>query len=211
MSQIDDGVIKFDQSDFERGNGLSSLEFEELESWRKRLYELRLIGEYLPEKIGYGNISEKKDYQDIRSTHRPQFLISGTQTGGLSELGPNQYTRVVDFEIDKNKVSIHGPIMASSESLTHAALYLVSDSVKCVFHIHDQVIWSGILQNEGPATPASIPYGTTQMAQYVQKMFPSQSHGYFAMAGHQDGVIAFAPDLETAGSMIIDLFNKYHD
>jgi hypothetical protein len=100
--------------------------------------------------------------------------------------------------------------MASSESLTHAALYLISDSVKCVLHIHDHLIWNGILEDVGPTTPANIPYGTTKMAQFVQKMFPNQSQGFFAMAGHQDGVIAFASDLETAGKMIIDLFNKYH-
>lgn len=210
MSEIDDGVIKFDQSDYTQSQGLESLEFNKLESWRKKLYQLDLIGEYLPEKIGYGNLSQRADYKNLRQTDNPQFIISGTQTGCFAELGPTHYTRVVDFNIKQNKVCVHGPIMASSESLTHAALYLISEDVKCVFHIHDQVIWQGMLEEAAPTTPADIPYGTIEMAESVQKMFPNQAHGYFAMAGHDEGVIAFASELEKAGSLILDLYKKYH-
>lgn len=210
MSEIDDGIIKFDQSDYTQTPGLATLEFQELENWRKKLYHLKLIGEYLPEKIGYGNLSLKRDYQKWRQVERPQFVISGTQTGHLPSLGPDHYTRVVDFDIRLNKVSVQGPMMASSESLTHAALYLVSDQINCVFHIHDQKIWRGMLKDSAPATPNDIPYGTIEMADYVQKMFPNQPDGHFAMAGHQDGVVAFASQLDKAGELIMELYRKYY-
>lgn len=210
MSEIDDGVIKFDQSDYTQTSGLELNEFRELESWRKKLYERKLIGEYRPENIGYGNLSQKANYQNLRQTTKPQFIISGTQTGRFHELGPNHYTRVIDFNIKQNKVSVHGPIMASSESLTHAALYLVSNEVRCVFHIHDKTIWKRMLDDGSPASPSDVPYGTIEMADCVQKMFPNQSHGYFAMAGHDDGIIAFASDLDKAGSLILELYKKYH-
>lgn len=210
MSEIDDGVIKFDQTDYVHSQGLNRKEFEQLESWRKKLYQLELIGEYQPEKIGYGNLSQRANYQHLRQTKKPQFMISGTQTGCLRELGPTHYTRVIDFDIQKNKVSVHGPIMASSESLTHAALYLISEHVKCVFHIHDKIIWRGMLEDKAPTTPQEIPYGTIEMAKCVQSMFPNQDHGYFAMAGHDEGVIAFASDLDKAGALILDLYKKYH-
>lgn len=209
MSEVDDGVIKFDQSDYTPSSDIDTSEFQELELWRKKLYQLNLIGEYLPEKIGFGNLSQKSDYQHLRQTKRPQFLISGTQTGRLSELDSSHYTRVIDFDIQRNKVSVNGPIMASSESLTHAALYLASSSVNCIFHIHDRAIWEGILEDKGPATPAELSYGTPEMAKYVQDIFGHQDHGYFAMAGHDDGVIAFASSLDKAGSYILNLYTQY--
>lgn len=210
MSEIDDGIIKFDQTDYILSPPLEADEYKDLEAWREKLFKLKLIGEYLPEKIGYGNLSQRANYQSLRKSSGPQFIISGTQTGGLPRLGPRHYTRVIDFNIKLNKVSIRGPVMASSESLTHAALYLVSTEVGCVFHIHDKKIWSGMLGDKKPATPKDTPYGTIEMAKCVQKMFPDKNHGTFAMAGHEDGVIAFAPNLDKAGDLILELHDVYH-
>ena len=58
--------------------------------------------------------------------------------------------------------------------------------------------------------PKDTPYGTIEMAKCVQKMFPDKNHGTFAMAGHEDGVIAFAPNLDKAGDLILELHDVYH-
>ena len=60
MKVIDDGVIKYDRSNFSHSGPLEIVEYFNLESWRMRLYDLNLIGEYKDEKIGFGNISEVK-------------------------------------------------------------------------------------------------------------------------------------------------------
>ena len=80
MCPVDDGVIKYDRSQFEKSDALKPDEFSNLEKWRDTLYKLKLIGEYLPEKIGYGNLSERKDYQSHHKTTKPQFLITGKES-----------------------------------------------------------------------------------------------------------------------------------
>ena len=83
--------------------------------WRQKLFALGLIGSY-EDDIGFGNIS-------IRVRNSSQFIISGTQTGHIPFLKNYHYTLVTSFNIEKNSLTCQGPIKASSESLTHAAIY----------------------------------------------------------------------------------------
>lgn len=207
---IDDGVIKYDHSDFSLTPALGIEEYEALEYWRSKLFQLKLIGEYPKEKVGYGNLSWRKNYRHLRPIERPQFVISGTQTGALAHLSGEHYARVIDYHLEENKISTSGPIQASSEALTHASLYEISKRIQAVFHIHDTVIWEGMLRDQMPATPKDIPYGTVEMANYVKTLFPSTHEGLFVMAGHQDGVIAFADSLDRAGELIVEVYKKYH-
>lgn len=209
MSEIDDGIIKFDQSDFVTTQALELHEYRELESWRKKLYQYELIGEYLPSHIGYGNISQRRNYSSFHSGARVQFVISGTQTGGRPDLDGNTYTRVVSHNLKENKIAVRGPIQASSESLTHAAIYEIDEKIQAVFHIHDRVIWEGMLKDNSPKTAKETPYGTVEMAKEVQNLFPKQNHGLFAMAGHEEGVVAFAESLDEAGEMILNAYHHY--
>lgn len=209
-SLIDDGVIKYDQSDFTRTDPLGLSEYKELEHWRSKLYELKLIGEYPREKVGYGNLSCRKNYSHLRKNSLPQFLISGTQTGALAELNGQHYSKVIAYDLILNRVSTSGPIQASSEALTHASIYEINPKIEAIFHIHDTQIWEAMLRDQWPATPKDIPYGTVEMANFVKTLFPNQDQGVFVMAGHQDGVIAFAPTLIEAGELILQVFEKYH-
>ena len=81
MKVIDDGVIKYDRSNFSQCPALLKDEYAQLEYWRKKLYQANLIGEYPEVHIGFGNISVRKDYSQHKLSHFPQFLITGTQTG----------------------------------------------------------------------------------------------------------------------------------
>lgn len=53
MKVIDDGVIKYDRSNFSLSGPLDALEYEELEYWRNKLFKIGLICEYPAEKIGF--------------------------------------------------------------------------------------------------------------------------------------------------------------
>ena len=209
MCPIDDGVIKYDRSHFEKTKALPSEEFQELEKWRSTLFQLRLIGEYLPEKIGYGNLSEKKDYSHLYETPLSQFIISGTQTGGLANLDGNSYVRVLDFNFDTLLIKAQGPLEASSEALTHAAIYDSSPSIQAVFHIHSNSIWKGMIEENYPATPKEVPYGTKEMALTVKDIIAGQSNGLLVMKGHEDGVIAFGECLSDAGKKILEVYDKF--
>jgi len=58
---------------------------------------------------------------DINSNN--PFLISGTQIAHIKMLNGHHYTCVTDFSLKHNTLKVSGPIMASSESLTHSVIY----------------------------------------------------------------------------------------
>ena len=62
MKNIDDGVIKYDHSDFTLTNPLELSEYKEIEKLRSVLFQIKLIGCYEQNSVGYGNISCKKNY-----------------------------------------------------------------------------------------------------------------------------------------------------
>ena len=209
MKVIDDGVIKYDRSNFSQCGPFDPSEYSALESWRKKLYALNLIGEYPVEKVGFGNISELKDYSALFVSQVPQFLITGTQTGKYADLDGRHYTRVLDYNIDQLKIKMMGPIEASSEALTHAAIYAHNKNIKAIFHIHSKAIWAGMIQDKSDFTCSSIPYGTVEMARATEKCIHQKDLGAFCMHGHEDGVVAYGRSLEEAGELILQLYSKY--
>jgi len=210
---IDEGVIKFNDRDYQVTPALSEHDIQEINPVRERLYQLKLIGQYLEFDVGYGNISQRQDFQSLCPTEKPQFIISGSQTGHLAMLNGEHYTRVVDFDINQNKISAMGPRThisgASSESLTHAAIYQCNPAIKAVIHIHSNVIWQGMLNDQLTHTPSDVPYGTPLMAQAVKEAVKDNTRGYLAMAGHEDGVITYGDNFESAMEICMALYEKY--
>ncbi len=209
MKVIDDGVIKYDRSNFSQCGGLNTAEYADLEYWRKKLYHLNLIGEYPEAQVGFGNMSVVKDYSEFYQSAHPQFVITGTQTGKYAELDGSQYTRVLDYNIDQLKIKMMGTVEASSEALTHAAIYDFNPEIKSVFHIHSQEIWQKMIDDKSDFTAANIPYGTVEMAHATQKCISGKNAGVFCMHGHEDGVVIYGRSMEEAGKLTIDLYQKY--
>jgi L-ribulose-5-phosphate 4-epimerase len=166
--------------------------FEALNQCRNRLHELGLIG-ISREGIGYGNLS-------LRRPGTAGFHISGSATGGIAELGPAHYAEVVDFDFARNWVKCTGPIQASSESMTHAAIYGADREACAVIHIHDPMHWRKLL-GQVPTTSPSVAYGTPEMAGEIARLFREtevRQRRFIAMAGHEDGLIAFGPGITAA-------------
>lgn len=208
---IDDGVIKYDRSNFTQCEPLKYSEFAILETWRSQLFKLNLIGEYPIEQVGFGNMSEAINYKDLSDFHGTQFVITGTQTGKHSKLTGEHYTRVLSYDIAHQKIQVMGPVEASSEALTHAAIYEANSEIKAIFHIHSKEIWQGMITDHLPATHQDIPYGTLEMANAVKDLIASSSHGVICMKGHEDGVIAYAENAQKAGELILELYSTYVD
>lgn len=209
MKVIDDGVIKYDRTNFTYLNQIPENEYSEIEYWREKLYQLNLIGEEPISHIGFGNISEKHDLSHVRPSFTPQFIITGTQTGGHPKLDGKYYTRVLSFDIDQAKIEAMGPLEASSEALTHGAIYQGNPNIKGIIHIHHKAIWEGILKDENISTDKGISYGTTEMAKSALKLVQHHDEGYFAMDGHEDGVIAYGKNLTKAFELIYSLYLNY--
>lgn len=187
----DEGTIKF-HCNWHRGDPIPHDCYESINPWRQRLYGHGLIG-VTPDGIGYGNLSTRYGPDN-------QFVITGTATGGLEELGPHHYTRVRSYDLKKNSLSCSGPIRASSESLTHAALYQVDPAIIAVAHVHSAALWQRLLHH-APTTHANIPYGTPQMALEMKRLYRETGlpqTRLLVMAGHRDGVISFGQSLGEA-------------
>ena len=148
-------------------------------------------GRYSWYGIGYGNIS-------VRLNSWKEFYISGSKTGNLAKLDNSHFSKVLEVYIGENSLKCTGPIIASSESMTHAAVYKANKSIGAVIHIHSKPLWDKhkfIL----PTTAEEIPYGTPEMAEAVYDLVREMgSEGTLIMAGHEEGIISLGLNLEHA-------------
>ncbi len=186
---MDEGYIKYN-CHWEKATVHYNAQMEDINRCRSLLYQEGWIGMYA-NGIGYGNIS-------IRST--PHFMITGSATGGYATLTSDHFSTVTGYDLIKNEVSCYGPIKASSESLTHAAIYETDPEVNAVMHIHNKAMWQMLL-HKVPTTVAEVPYGTPDMAEEIKRLFRETNvaaQKIIAMAGHEEGIIAFGATLNEA-------------
>ncbi len=196
---IDEGYIKFN---CEWINQPLAVKVPlELKVWRDKMHELKQIGHYAEINIGYGNISVKIP---------DGMIISGTQTGDIFPIRNEHFTLVTHYDINKNSVVCKGPIKASSESMTHAAIYEADSSIKAIIHIHNKELWVKLM-DKVPTTRGEVPYGTPEMANEIFRLFKETSVSQdkiIVMAGHDEGVIVFGKDLDEAGETILKYLAK---
>jgi len=192
-----EGVIKFNL-DFRPGPAPTTEVIAEVNRWRQRLCELKMIGQD-PERyagFGFGNVSIRDD---------EGFWVTGTQTGGLEQLTAEHYVLVVGADIDANAVTAIGPLRPSSEALTHAVLYQLDAEIGSVLHIHSPLLWQNATFLDLPTTAARVPYGTPEMSQEVARLYRASSGSgarLIAMGGHEDGLVAFGKTPDEAGRAI---------
>ncbi len=195
-----EGVIKY-RLDYQPCAAQHYPEYDELNAWRSILFRLGLIGQDVQRYGGlaYGNISFRLD--DTR-----QFIITGSQTGGLGSLTNDHYSTFLSVGPSQNHIVATGAIKPSSEALTHAAVYAASHNVKAVVHVHSPMIWQHYQALALPAIDATIQYGTQAMAEAVLALFALNSLAekpIFVMLGHEDGIVAFGDTIADAGMVII--------
>ncbi len=196
---IDEGYIKYD-SDWTSGPAPDQESTSLLNTWRRPLFDAGLIGHYEDLGVGYGNLS-------IRCNSSEQFIISGTQTGHIADTDGQHYALVSCYDIDRNRVSSTGPVQASSESLTHAAIYELNDAINAVVHVHSRILWDA-LKDQLPTTATDVSYGTPEMAREFTRLYRDTSFragGVAIMAGHEEGIISIGHDLEEAATRMLAL------
>ncbi len=117
---MDDGYIKYSS---ERRNGVVAMSamLDELNEARTSLVDRNLIGVY-PNGVGFGNLSFR--------TNNNQFVVTASATGGIRTLGNEHYCLVEEFSADQNYVRSVGLLPASSEALTHGAIYAANPTVR---------------------------------------------------------------------------------
>ena len=198
---IDEGYIKY-QCNWIVSAPVNTDDIKELNQWREKLYKLGFLGEY-DNGIGFGNIS-------IRYSEPGQFIISGTQTGNLSYLSEQHYTRVINFDLEHNCLTCEGPIAASSESLTHATVYDANPTVNAIIHVHHLELWKKLM-DKIPTTSRDCRYGTPEMAKEILRLFEEDNllaKKILVMSGHEEGIISLGRNLEEAGNVLLRYYNE---
>lgn len=170
--------------------------FAELNACRQKLRRLGMIG-VDANSIGFGNLS-------IRDGTTNSFYITGSATGGIFELTLADCARVVAYDFARNWLRCEGPAIASSESLTHAAVYESEAKTGAVIHGHNLKLWTALL-GQAPTTSKAVEYGTPEMAYEVRRLFKTtdvKSGKIFVMAGHEGGVVTFGENFEEAFTVL---------
>lgn len=206
---IAEGVIKFscDHRDREADVASHGALACTLIAWRQIMAKLNLVGQD-PERYdgaGYGNLSGRIGPRGVGRGRR-SFLITGSQTSGLVEIGLESFSLVERYRPGDNRVASAGPIEPSSESMTHGAIYDLSPAIRFVFHAHAPVIWRRARQLRLPVTDPAIEYGTPEMATEVRRLYRESGlpeTRCLAMGGHADGVITFGRTAAGAGEAMM--------
>jgi L-ribulose-5-phosphate 4-epimerase len=193
---IDEGYIKFD-CEWVEGDAPAGAQIASLAHARDRLHALGLIGES-PDGVGFGNVSARLGDRE--------FVVTGTQTGGIASIGPQHLTVVREYDIARNWLRCVGPVKASSESLTHAAIYECSGEIRAVVHIHSLDAWNRLCGTI-PTTRPDVPYGTPEMAREIGRLYRESelpTVRVAAMAGHREGIIGFGRSIEEALEAVVN-------
>lgn len=197
-----EGFVKFNCHWNQSGPVISDEQYEIINTWREILYNMDLIGAY-ENGVAFGNISMR-----IGSSH--QFVITGSATGEIPELEPGHYVKVNSFNIDDNAVQCSGPLKASSESLTHAAIYSADPGVNAVVHVHNIELWNELIYKV-PTTNPGMDYGTIGLAKEILRIF-SEPEVYekriIIMAGDRAGILTFGQDMDEAVNVLMEYMKK---
>lgn len=198
-----EGVIKY-RLDFRAAPPLADGTLADLIAWQQIMHRLGLLGRDAARYGGlaYGNLSRRRG---------GGFVISASQCGDRAEPGGGDYSLVTGWDCAANRIVAEGPAAPSSESLTHAALYDADPAVVAIIHVHSAEIWQQRDQLGLASTDATVSYGTPAMADEVGRLYKTarfDGFGLLAMAGHQDGIVAFGRSLDEAGAAVVTLLAR---
>jgi ribulose-5-phosphate 4-epimerase/fuculose-1-phosphate aldolase len=198
---MSEGYTRFRCSWAEEPVQIPAALLEALGLWRKRLRDLGLIGA-LSDGVGFGNISARQGRG---------FLITGSATGALELLEPRHYALVEETRPADNWLACRGLCRASSESLSHGAVYAALPEAGAVIHVHSAAMWER-LADRLPATPSSAGYGTPEIAAAIARLAAAARElpAAIVMGGHRDGILAFGADLQGAGGLLLELLRRAH-
>ncbi len=194
---VDEGYVKY-VSHWTPGPATHVVAARDLDEWRRPLYRAGLIGQYDDIGIGYGNLSVRRGSGNL-------FLITGTQTGHLQTTDEQHYCLVTDCDIRNSIVRCSGPIQASSEAMTHGAIYALGDAIGAVVHVHSTELWKRYI-HKLPTTDPNVAYGTPYMANELDRLYRQsgfKENGVAVLAGHDEGLISFGTTLEHAATRIL--------
>ncbi len=146
-----------------------------------------LIGK-IDDSMGFGNISFKDSKTGL-------IFISASKTGIPCKYTKEHFCRIDEWNAEKNLVVSRGLMPASSETLSHLAVYEALDWVRCVVHIHSEYLWETMFDKELTSSQ-DIKYGTKEMYfEIVRLLSECSNQNILVMGGHKNGTIFWNTDI----------------
>ncbi len=192
-----EGVVKFNCYWKQSGPIITDEPYSIMNYWREVLVNMDLIGAY-ENGVGFGNMS-------MRDKKSGKFFITGSATGEIPVLEPGHYVYVEGYNFEDNAVMCAGPLKASSESLTHAAIYKADPDTNAIIHVHNMEQWES-LKNVVPTTKEEFEYGTAGLATDIFRLFKESDvieKRIIVMAGDNAGLITFGNDMDEAINVLM--------
>jgi len=194
---MEEGYIKYTCDWLKQDIAISVKTIQELNLYRSLLIKWGMIGK-IPEGPGFGNVSVRHNNYS--------FYITGTNTGHKPVLTQHEIALVTEVDSNKNYLSCIGLTQASSESMSHHAVYNTLPAIGAVIHIHHKKMWKYYL-HKIPTTPVFVLYGTPEMAHEItSNVLSHPQNKVIILGGHQDGLLSFGTDLKEAFLAIEKLF-----
>ncbi len=191
-----EGVIQY-SLDHRPGELPPDGDYDGLFHWFGRCRRRDLLGQDPSRYDGYA-------YGNISIRVADGFVISGTQTGGKAQLTRSDLALVEAFDSTANRLWATGPARPSSEAMTHGEVYQALAGVNAVIHVHSPILWHAAAALGLPTTSPQAGYGTPAMAREVSRLLAQHpAAGVLAMGGHEDGIIAYAADMDHAGELLL--------
>lgn len=170
---------------------------------RDALHARGLVGHDTKHDVGYGNVSVRDDDGAV--------FVTGTQTGHVDSFAPEHVVRILGYDLAANRVACEGPLRASSETLSHLALYEAAATIGGVVHVHDATGWTS-LRGRVPTTDADVAYGTPAMARALGALArEAPEGGVIVMGGHADGIIGYGSDPDDAAARLLHALETIAD
>lgn len=203
------GVIQFQLDHDDRAVDVPGVEdsFAKLTAWRRISRAIGLIGQAPERYDGYawGNLSVRVG-PATAGRGRRAFLITGSQTSGLSDFGMGDCALVERWDTSANRVTSRGRSQPSSEALSHAAVYDSAPHIRAVVHAHSPMLWQAARSLRLPITDRSAANGTPTMARAIEQCWRDglfAERRVLAMGGHEDGILACGRTVEEAGLALL--------
>lgn len=192
-----EGVVKFNCYWKQSGPIITDEPYSIMNYWREVLVNMDLIGAY-ENGVGFGNMS-------MRDKVSGKFFITGSATGEIPVLEPGHYVYVEGYNFEDNAVMCSGSLKASSESLTHAAIYKADPDTNAIIHVHNMEQWES-LKDVVPTTKEEFEYGTAGLATDIFRLFKESDvieKRIIVMAGDSAGLITFGNDMDEAINVLM--------
>jgi ribulose-5-phosphate 4-epimerase/fuculose-1-phosphate aldolase len=125
-------------------------------------------------------------------------------------LSNKDYSFVSSWDIDNNSLKCSGGTKASSESMTHGAVYDCNSQIGAVVHIHNLKYWKTFI-NKLPTTNKHATYGTPEIANEIKRLYKEtdfKTKKVAVLGGHKEGIISFGKNIKEAYNNILKYYNQ---